>query len=737
MTIPIYLDYNATTPIDPEVADAMKPFLAEYFGNPSSSHSYGIKTKIAVENARKQLAELINCNNSEIIFTSGGTESNNYAIKGIALANQHKGNHIITTQIEHPAVIEVCKYLEKNGFSVTYVPVDEYGLVHVEEIKKAITSKTILISVMHANNEVGTIQPISEIATLAKQNDIIFHSDASQSIGKIQTDVKKMGVDLMAIAGHKFYAPKGIGALFIKQGVKLEKLIHGANHEQNLRAGTENVLEVVGIGKAAEIAKRDFENNFSHMETLREKLFEGLKENLENIKLNGHPTKRLPNTLSLSFPNVEANTLLSEITDDVAASAGAACHTDDITISATLQAMIIPLKYAMGTIRFSTGRFLKSTDVDKAIDIITKAVKRLNPTETQTVKNSEEKEIKLTHYTQGLGCACKLRPQELEKILKKIPVSQNANVLVGTDTTDDAAIYKIDNDKAIVQTVDFFTPIVDDPYSFGAISAANSISDIYAMGAKPLFALNIVGFPSNRLPMSVLEDILKGAQDKANEAGITIVGGHTIDDTEPKYGMTVTGIIDINKILTNSNAKSGDAIILTKPIGAGIISTAIKRGLADKQTEKEAIDTMSQLNKYAADIMADFPVNSCTDVTGFGLLGHLLEMTKSSKIDAEIFFNNVPLLRQAWDFAVSNVIPGGSLNNLDYVKDYIVWDSNISDTAKAVLCDAQTSGGLLISLPFEYKDKIIDKLHSSGIIKATYIGKFLTKGRGEIFVKNN
>ncbi|RLD64585.1 MAG: selenide, water dikinase SelD [Bacteroidetes bacterium] len=737
MNTPIYLDYNATTPIDSEVADEMKPFLADYFGNPSSSHSFGIKTKIAVENARKQLAELINCNSSEIIFTSGGTEANNYAIKGISFANKHRGNHIITTQIEHPAVIEVCKYLEKTGFSVTYLPVDEFGLVNVNDIKKAISSKTILITVMHANNEVGTIQPVSEIAALAKQNNIIFHSDAAQSIGKIKIDVQKMGVDLMSIAGHKFYAPKGIGALYIKQGVKLEKLIHGANHEQNLRAGTENVLEIVGIGKAAEIAKRNFENNFSHMKTLRDKLFDGLKNDIQNIKLNGHPTKRLPNTLSVSFPNIEANTLLSEISEQVAASAGAACHTDDIAVSATLEAMKIPIKYAMGTIRFSTGKNLKSKDIDKAINITTKAVKRLSPTQNPINMNLEEKEIKLTQYAQGMGCACKIRPQELEKILKKLPVITNPNILVGTDTTDDAAIYKIDDEKAVVQTVDFFSPIVDDPYSFGAISAANSISDIYAMGAKPLFALNIVGFPTKRLPMSVLEEILKGAQDKAQEAGIYILGGHSVDDTEPKYGMTVTGIINIKDILTNANAKPGDAIILTKPIGTGIISNATKRGLADEETKKEAIDTMSQLNKYAADVMNEFPVNSCTDVTGFGLLGHLSEMTKSSKINAEVFFENVPLLKNVWDYAVSNLIPGGSINNLEYVKDYVVWNDDITETKKNVLCDAQTSGGLLISLPLEYKNKIIDKLHSSGLIRASHIGNFLNKGRGEIFVKNN
>ena len=236
---PIYLDYNATTPIDKEVADVMAPFLYENFGNPSSTHEYGIKTKDAVDKARLQVAGLINCNPNEIIFTSGGTESNNYAIKGAAFANKDKGNHIITSGVEHPAVTEVCKYLSENGFEITYLPVDEFGMVNPYDVKKAISAKTILISIMHANNEVGTVQPIEEIGKIACQNNILLHTDAAQSLGKVKVDVEKLGIDLLSIAGHKLYAPKGVGALYIRKGVKLQKLIHGADHEMNNRAGTE------------------------------------------------------------------------------------------------------------------------------------------------------------------------------------------------------------------------------------------------------------------------------------------------------------------------------------------------------------------------------------------------------------------------------------------------------------------------------------------------------------------
>lgn len=389
MKKPIYLDYNATTPHDPEVITAMLPYLAEHFGNPSSSHWYSIETKNAVEKARRQVGFLLDCQPDEIIFTSGGTESNNYAIKGIAFAQRNKGNHILTTQTEHPAVIEVCKFLEEHGFEVTYLPVDEFGLVSVSDVEKAITPQTILITIMHANNEVGTIQPIEQISKLAKEHGITIHTDAAQSVGKIPTDVNLLGVDLLSIAGHKLYAPKGIGALYIRQGLQLTKLIHGAGHEQGRRAGTENVLEIVGLGEACEIAKRDLERNMGHMREMRNRLHNGLKEKLKGIKLNGHPEKRLPNTLSLSFGGIEANRLLSEIKEYVAVSAGAACHSGEVEISYVLEAINVPVEWASGTLRFSTGRMTTEVEIDSAVNVISDTVMRLR-TNNQIVRRGCE-----------------------------------------------------------------------------------------------------------------------------------------------------------------------------------------------------------------------------------------------------------------------------------------------------------------------------------------------------------
>ncbi len=371
---PVYLDYNATTPIAKEVADAMLPFLYTDFGNPSSAHSYGVKAKLAVEKARSQVAGLIGCNASEIVFTSGGTESNNYAIKGVAFANCTRGNHIITSAIEHPAVLEVYKYLEKNGFDISIVPVDENGTIKIDELKAAIRHDTILISVMHANNEVGTIQPIKEIAEIAKLHNIIMHTDAAQSLGKVAVNVNESGVDLLSIAGHKLYAPKGVGALYIRKGITLEKLIHGANHEQNRRAGTENVLEIAGLGQAAEIAKINLQANIAHYSETRDYLQKLLTEAFPSTKINGNYKNRLPNTLSISFKKIEANTLIGKL-KNVAASAGAACHTENISISSVLKAMNIPIDFAMGTIRFSTGRETTIKDVEFAAqEIINQAM---------------------------------------------------------------------------------------------------------------------------------------------------------------------------------------------------------------------------------------------------------------------------------------------------------------------------------------------------------------------------
>ncbi|NIS81872.1 MAG: selenide, water dikinase SelD [Anaerolineales bacterium] len=734
---PIYLDFNATTPIDHRVAEAMTPYLYEHFGNPSSVHPYGIQTRKAIEKARRQMADLLACSASEIVFTSGGSEANNMAIKGVAAAYRERGSHIITSAIEHPAVIEPCRYLESQGYRLTVVPVDAFGMVDPVDVERAITPETILVTIMHANNEVGTIQPIAEIAAIARLHGVIMHSDAAQSVSKIPVQVDELGVDLLTVAGHKIYAPKGVGALYVRSGVRLAKFVHGADHEANRRAGTENVLEIVGLGEAAAVGGQELARNTAHMLAMRDRLWEGLQNAIDapgSTRLNGHPELRLPNTLNVSFHGVEANTLLSEIGEQVAASAGAACHAESVDVSAVLEAMDVPLKYAMGTVRFSVGKMTTSEEVDKAVEIVSAAVRRLaHESPVVAPAMTKKDEIKLTHFTHGLGCACKLRPQALESLLAGLPRPSDPAVLVDISTSDDAAVYKLTDDLAIVETVDFFTPITDDPYDYGAISAANSFSDIYAMGAKPLFALNIVAFPTARLPLDVLERILRGAHDKAAEAGVSVVGGHSVDDNEPKFGMAVTGIVHPERVVTNASARPGDQIVLTKPLGTGIIATAIKRGLADEATTREVIAWMATLNRAAMEAMIEVGASACTDVTGFGLLGHLREMTAGAGLNAQVHADRVPVFEAAVDLAGANV-PGGTRDNLAYVEPHVVWEEGISEVQKILLADAQTSGGLLIAISEEQLDGLIEALKSKSVGVAAHIGQFTEYGEGVITV---
>ncbi len=364
----IYLDFNASTPIAPEVAEAMNPFLSQHFGNPSSLHWAGIPAKEAVEHARQQVAELLQCSPGETVFSSGGSESNNHAIKGVFFALREKGNHIITTQIEHPAVINPCRFLEKRGAEVTFVPVDRYGRVDPQNIQKAITPRTILITVMHANNEVGTIQPIEEISKIAKERGIVFHTDAAQSVGKIVTKVDELRVDLLSIAGHKLYAPKGIGALYIRKGTPIEPLIHGAGHESGRRAGTENVLLIVGLGKACDIAKRYVGDD--RICSMRDRFWKLLQDNFgEKVVLNGHPVHRLPNTFNVSFVGKAGGELLSRL-DGVAASTGAACHSGSVELSPVLKAMGISPEVGMGAIRFSLGRTTTIQELERVVQLL-------------------------------------------------------------------------------------------------------------------------------------------------------------------------------------------------------------------------------------------------------------------------------------------------------------------------------------------------------------------------------
>ncbi len=723
----IYLDYNATTPVDSRVCSVMDPFFTTNFGNPSSLHLSGMEARKAVEEARRSVAALLGVQTDEIIFTGGGSESNNLAIKGAARANRNKGNHIITSSIEHPAVSEVCHYLEKEGFSVTRLKVDGEGMADPQDLIRAITPSTILISIMHANNETGTIQPLEEIGKIARERGILFHTDAAQTAGKIPVRAEDLQADLISLAGHKFYAPKGIGVLFIRRGVVIEKLIHGAEHEQNLRAGTENVPYIAGIGEAARLVlhKVFSENDKQH----RDLLHQELENRFPEIKLNGHPTQRLPNTLNISFPWVEAGIMLQRM-KTIAASAGAACHSGSGSISGVLGAMKIPYLYAAGAIRFSTGRFTSVAEIEEAATIIRDAYSALKPKEnhfTGFQKEPGTEVPKLTGLSRSQGCACKIRPGYLEELLRDFPRSEDARLLVGNETCDDAAVYLLENGTAVVQSVDFIPPVTDDPYHFGAIAAANALSDIYAMGATPLFALNIVAFPENSLPQEVLSKIMRGAADKASEAGIPIAGGHSIDDPEPKFGWVVTGVVSPDRILRNTGGKPGDILILTKPIGTGIISVAAKRGIASDKNVIRAHEMMMRLNRTASEVMMDFPVNGCTDITGFGLLGHLFEMVKGSNTRAMLYAGQVPLLEGVLEYAGGGMIPGAARSNMDYIRPYVTFGNDVPEIYKAILSDAQTSGGLLFTLPREEGLLALEALRNAGIDNASGIG-FLKEG---------
>jgi len=376
MSKPIYLDYNATTPIDPAVRNAMFPYLGKHFGNPSSSYAYGQRAREAVEHARGQVAALIGATPEEIIFTSGGSESNNHAIIGAALANADKGKHIITSSIEHPAVINTCRYLEERlGFRVTYLPVDGHGLVNPKDVRNAITGDTVLITVMHANNEVGTIEPIDEIGEIAKERGILLHTDAAQSCGKIEVNVNRLKVDLLTLAGHKLYAPKGVGALFIRNGTRIDSLIHGAGQEKGRRAGTENVPYVVGLGAACDIARDALPNYEKEVKHLRDQLHTRIELGLgkEKVQLNGHPERRLPNTLNMSIRGIVGEELLSRI-PEITASTGAACHAGSTEPSGVLLEMGLDRELALGALRLTLGRWSTQEEIDMAGELIVERV---------------------------------------------------------------------------------------------------------------------------------------------------------------------------------------------------------------------------------------------------------------------------------------------------------------------------------------------------------------------------
>jgi len=372
----IYLDHNATTPLAPEVAGAMRPYLEGRFGNPSSGYALGQEARHDLEKAREQVARALGASPDEIVFTSGGTESNNAVLKGAAHSLRHKGRHMVTTAIEHPAVINTCLFLMQQGMEMSFVGVDGTGTVRMEDLEKAIRPDTILISVMHANNETGVVQPLERIARIARDAGIPLHTDAAQSVGKIPTQVSCVGVDFLTLAGHKLYAPKGTGALYMKRGNCLEPLLHGGGQEMGRRAGTENVMGAVGLGAACELAASDLEAQGERLRILRDRLHELLRERIPGLCLNGHPARRLPNTLNVSFPAVAGDRLLASV-PRVCASTGAACHDRSVDLSHVLAAMNVPKETGRGAVRLTLGRGTTVAHIEEAADLLCREHRRL------------------------------------------------------------------------------------------------------------------------------------------------------------------------------------------------------------------------------------------------------------------------------------------------------------------------------------------------------------------------
>lgn len=378
MMKPVYLDYAATTPTDPEVCEAMGPYFHETYGNPSSVHAFGQSARRAVEGAREIIASFIGAKPEEIVFTSGGTESNNFALKGVAGALRKRGDHVITSKIEHHAVLEPCRFLEEQGYRVTWLPVDEQGRIDPSDVEKAMTDRTVLISVMHANNEIGTIQPIEAIGRVARERNIPFHTDAVQTVGHIPVHVDALGVDLLSASGHKFYGPKGVGFLYIRRGTRIQPFLHGGSQERGLRASTHNVPAIVGLGKAVAVARERMAVEESRLAALRDRMIQGIVSGVAHVRLNGHPALRLPNNVNMTFAGVEGESLLLNLDmEGVACSTGSACTASNIEPSHVLIALGLSREAAQGALRFSLGRHTTEGDVDGVVDLLTTIVKKL------------------------------------------------------------------------------------------------------------------------------------------------------------------------------------------------------------------------------------------------------------------------------------------------------------------------------------------------------------------------
>ena len=373
-----YFDHSATTRVDPAVAQAMTKAMTEYFGNPSSVHGFGREARVALEDAREKIARMLNCDPAELFFTSGGTEADNLALMGVMEANRDRGDHLIISKVEHHAVLETAHYLEQQGYRVSYVSPDSYGMIKPDEVLHAIIPGTVLISIMHANNEVGTINPIAMIGQIARERGILFHTDAVQSFGKLPTDVKNMNVDMLSLSGHKIYGPKGVGAIYIRKGIKLNRRTHGGHQEREIRTGTENLPGAIGLSVAAEICQKKMISEADRLAKLRDRMWEGMKSRLPDIRLNGHPTERLPGLVNISFEGIEGEALMLTLDmRGLAASTGSACSSGQTSASHVLLAMGIPPQIAQGSIRFSMGRENDDESVDYALEIVPQVVQNL------------------------------------------------------------------------------------------------------------------------------------------------------------------------------------------------------------------------------------------------------------------------------------------------------------------------------------------------------------------------
>jgi cysteine desulfurase len=374
----IYMDHSATTYVQKEVVEAMAPYHTEHFGNPSSIYSIARESKKAIDAARAQVARVLGAEPDEIYFTSGGSESDNWAIKGIAFANRKMGNHIITSAIEHHAVLHTCEYLQKEGFTVTYLPVDQYGLVDPADLEKTITDRTILISIMYANNEIGTIEPVAELGAIARRHKIPFHTDAVQAVGNVPIDVKAQNIDLLSLSAHKFYGPKGVGVLYIRKGTKIDNLVHGGGQERRRRAGTENIAGIVGLAKAIELATADIEGHNRKIRALRDRLLKGILAKISHARLNGHPEKRLPGNINISFEFIEGESMLLWLDDEgICASTGSACTSGSLEPSHVLLATGLPVEISHGSLRLTLGNVNTDKDVDFVLEVLPKVVTRL------------------------------------------------------------------------------------------------------------------------------------------------------------------------------------------------------------------------------------------------------------------------------------------------------------------------------------------------------------------------